>query len=533
MRRVRSPYVWFALPLAFVLGAWLRIDQLSNQVLIEDEWHPVHQVIYYSWLHVFGSFGNADYSIPLTAWYYALANAVGVSELDLRIPPLMAGIYAVVLIPWWLRRSFDTRAIAILGFLLAVSPFLISYSRIARSYALTLLGVYAALWCLQCAIRNAPEFRWCYGVAYSVLCGLVAWAHPITGPLLVAPLAFLAWGVWRGNGIRWATLVKLTALAGVCMAVFVLPPLLHDPAALAGKSGRDQIGVDTIVGAWHLWIGTGSSAVAAIALVLAALGIGTAVRRSHIVRWVVAGATLTVVALFVTQPWWINQPLAFGRYLLAVVPVVLLAIALGMLRVGDGIRRLWRGRAAPRPAASLLALPVALLAWWPTSPHPDLLHEPNSYTQHSYFQLDYRVERNPVRKFLPTLPKSGLWNAIAAAPPESLTIAVAPFRYATYEWPAPYWELIGHQRVIPAFLWGTCEATRYGEVPPDSRFRFQNAVHVSSEADLLGKQVAYLAYFKGKAGLSEPLPKCEAWMRTRFGPPHFEDEVLAIWDLGN
>jgi hypothetical protein len=164
---------------------------------------------------------------------------------------------------------------------------------------------------------------------------------------------------------------------------------------------------------------------------------------------------------------------------------------------------------------------------------PEILNRPNSYTQDSYFQYDYRKQLNPLRIGLPTLPASTFWATLASAPPDSLRIAVAPFSYATHAWPAPLWERDSRQRVVPAYLWGSCEPTRHGEVPPDARFRFRNAVHVTDQDKLATQGIDYLAYYltQPREGWSSPLPHCEAWMRAHYGQPEYEDAVLLVWRI--
>ncbi|HEX4944093.1 MAG TPA: glycosyltransferase family 39 protein [Usitatibacteraceae bacterium] len=519
-----------ALAVAFGLAAWLRLDQLASQVLIEDEWHPVHQVIYLSPLRILTSFGNADYGIPLVLLYFLQARLVGLSELGLRLPMVAAGLATVAFLPLMLRRRLDDRVLATFALLLALSPFLVSYSRIARSYAITLVGIYAAFWCLERATREGA-FAWRHAWRYSVLSGLVVWTHAVTGPMLVAPLAALWWGAMRGRGPAWRTLVALTALTAACMGLAVVPPLFGDLQALAGKSGIDQIKPETIVGAWYLWVGTGSSVIALTSLALAVVGFAAVWRASPVARWIVLGALFTVAVLVMTKPWWVDRSLALGRYLLPALPVVLLAISAGLIASADAATGFIATQRRVHPAWALAVVAIAVLAWWPQSPHGELLQRPNSYTQHSFFQYDYRVEKNPIRIGQLTYPASGFWATLASSPPGSLTIAVAPFQYATWEWPAPLWERASGQRVIPAYLWGTCEARRYGEVPPDGRFHFDNAVYVANGWPLAARPVHYLAFYRGPArkGMSPPLPQCEAWMRLRFGQPFHEDEALVVW----
>lgn len=519
-----------ALAVAVAAGAWLRLDQLAFQVLAEDEWHPVHQVIHSSARRVLTSFGNADYGIPLTLLYFAEHRLAGLSETMLRLPMVLAGIASVAIVPLAFGRRVGVATTSLLALAVAASPFLVSYSRIARSYALTLLGVYLAFWCLERATRGGSiECR--HAHLYSLLCGVVVWTHAITGPMLVAPLLFLGMQSLRGRGPALRDVILLGSLTAAWMALAVLPPLLGDPQALSGKSGLDTIGWETAVGAWSLWLGTGSSIAAGAGLGLLLVGAHRVWTESAVARWVIGGSLLTIAILFVTKPWWVDRPLAFARYLLPLLPVLLLGIARGLVLIVEAVSR----KAALRPGAtglaSIAAGALALAAWLPTTPIAETVRRPNSYTQHSWFQYDYRTDRNPVRRGLALFPASGFWDTLAGEPPGSLTIAVAPFQYSTYEWPGPLWESRSRQRVIPAYLWGTCVSKRYGEVPPGEGFRFANAVHLLDPWASPYRRVDFVAYYKGPRwdNVSPPMPACEAWARERFGPPFHEDAALVVW----
>src|SRR5271169_5351525 len=85
--------VWsFVLALALVVGVWLRWYQLRTQVLLDDEWHAVHQVLHSDAFGIATSFGFADHSIPLTLYYRFLALHGGLTEWVMRLPMLLAGI---------------------------------------------------------------------------------------------------------------------------------------------------------------------------------------------------------------------------------------------------------------------------------------------------------------------------------------------------------------------------------------------------------------------------------------------------------
>jgi hypothetical protein len=523
--------VFVALTLATGLGAYLRLDQVAAQVFVNDEWHLVHRLAHYDLVDTLKTFGYADFGIPLAVIYTPLMNWFGLSETMLRIPMLIAGIVSVVLIPLAFRKRFDDRVIAIFALLLAVSPFLISYARIARTYALTALGVYVAFWCLSIAVGGS-RLRWRFAIAYALVAAVTVWAHPITGPVLVAPFLFLLMQTVLRRGLSWQQLFVLCGITAALMAMLVLPPLLNDMKALSGKSGVDSIEWRTLVGTAHFWVGSGSLLVVAIAFVLAAIGFLHVWRASDMARWVIVGSALTVIALLLMRPWWVNVPLAFARYLLPMLPVFLLAMAVGLVVACDLVAK--RARENVRVALPIALSLLSLALWWPTSPHPETLASPNSYTQDSYFQLDYRTEKNDVRVGWKPYPVSEYWTTLEKFPKASKTVAVAPFHYATFDWPAPLWQQASAQQVIPAFLWGTCVASRHGETPPDERFRFTNAVHASRGKEGMAERgVDYFVYQINQTpnDINPLLPQCEAWVRARFGTPHFEDKTIIVWKL--
>ncbi len=516
---------------AFAIGAYLRLEQISAQVLVGDEWHPIHEILYATAAHTATSFGHADYSIPLVLIYRLEMRWFALSELTLRLPIIVAGLLTLILFPVALLGRLSNRTIVLFAILLAISPFLISYARIGRPYALTLLCTYLAYWLFERAILDRAV-RWKFAIGYSLLAGLVVWTHAIAGPMVVAPLLAQWWATLRRKGLSWRPLIAWTGLVGLIMALAVLPPLLGDPEALAGKSGVDNVTLATVYGASFLWFGTGSLAVVLVGVVLAGAGWGTVWRSIAIARWATLGVALTVLALLAIRPWWVDKPLAFGRYLLPAVPLLLLAVSAGIVRITDGLsgttgtdrrRVMW---------TFALAIPF-VVASWSTSPLPEVLRRPNSYAEDSYFQYDYRTDVNAVRLGMETMAVSPFWTELSSAPPGSMTVAVAPFHYATYDWPAPIWERASRQRVIPAYLWGACAEYGAGEIPPDARFDFRNGVHLKNRSEMVSRGINYLAYYRPAArpGSMTPRPQCEVWVREHYGAPYYEDDVLVVWRL--
>jgi hypothetical protein len=75
-----------------LLGVYLRLDQFGLQVLLDDEWHVLHQLLANPPSQLFLTFGHADFSIPLALFYWLEMNVFGLSELGMRWAMMLAGI---------------------------------------------------------------------------------------------------------------------------------------------------------------------------------------------------------------------------------------------------------------------------------------------------------------------------------------------------------------------------------------------------------------------------------------------------------
>lgn len=205
---MKMPWRWnpnaaFALALApaFLAGFWLRWHLLADQVLIDDEWHGVYYVIGKSpaWLLTHFSIPGAT-CIPLNFYAWLLGATTGWSEPGLRLPSLVCGTLCVAAGPLLARNFIGPRRAVLLGWLLAVSPLLIFYSRICRPYSAVALLAFAALllaarWMQSGGLRPALLFI-LTGVA-AIYFHLFA-AVTVAAPLLAA-LVFHAWRRWSGR----------------------------------------------------------------------------------------------------------------------------------------------------------------------------------------------------------------------------------------------------------------------------------------------------------------------------------------------
>lgn len=531
------------LALAIGVGIWLRLDQLSSQLLLEDEWHAVYRIVHDAPASIFLDFGHSDHSIPLTLLYALEARAFGLSEIAMRWPSLAAGIAALILFPCYVARRVGAAPALAFAALLAISPLLYFFSRSARPYALALLLAWAAhvafrRYCQAPAARRAPA------AAYVACATLAAWLHPVVGPFVVAPFATAAWQCARAAGEprrRCSVRLALLALAAALpMAALLLPPLVAHPESLRLKSGVDLPDADTLTGVWYLWFGTGSTAAVLCCAALALLGMVTLWRRLPEARSGGAGIALTLLAILITRPAWIHHPLTFARYLLPALPLLLLATACGAVRVARALQRARVARGWPRLSAASLsavvaALPISLLA--ATTPLWPLLQRPNANSLHAVYEFDFRPEHNPILRLMDAIPVSPWWASLGNAAPGSLAIAVAPFPTQSVGWDGPRWQQLSRQRILHGLLTPLCVNPRPVEFPDDARFRFHNAVHLADESELATHRIDFVVWQKPYRytahGLDVPVgadvAHCAAPLAAHFGVPVYEDEWLVVY----
>lgn len=521
-----------------LLGVYLRLNQFGFQVLLDDEWHVIHQLLFNSPLQLVTTFGHADFSIPLALLYWLELETIGLSELGMRWPMMLAGIGFLCAAPLYLRRHFGSRIALLFMLLIALSPRLVVYSKTARPYALTLLISLMAIVFFQKFIdSDKPAFKW--GLLYAVCAIASSWLHLISLPLVIAP--FAVYGIpalINGDKKRVVQLFKLGVCTLAGLLVLLLPPLMAEPEALGLKMGAQLPDFQTFYGMLYVWLGTSSPLVVMAGIVLAALGAGTVWRGLPTCVSLVSGIALTLVLILLTQPAWVQYSVTLSRYLLAVLPLFLLAVAAGTIRVSDGLVELagQRGR-----YTAYMLFSAMLLYMLYQSPLQEMLAYPNSNSLHAVYQFDYREDQNPVIRYQEDIPLSPFWQKLASLPPGLVRIAATPFSFESHRWDAARWEQISGQRVMPGFLTGFCDGFWWGEVPQDGRFRFHNVAYLSNPEDMRQRGFELLVYQKpfklpeedGIQSLVLAAQGCEPKMRDQFGKPVYEDNWLVVFALSD
>src|SRR5438093_13553475 len=88
---------------AVAVGAAIRLDQIREQIVLDDEWHALHAILRFGYGRILTHFGWTDVCIPLAVYDKAVADTVGLSETWMRLPVLLAGIGSLLVLPLMLR----------------------------------------------------------------------------------------------------------------------------------------------------------------------------------------------------------------------------------------------------------------------------------------------------------------------------------------------------------------------------------------------------------------------------------------------
>lgn len=547
MTRSRETHTFWwitALVVVTLVATWLRTQQLVAQVLLDDEWHSLHTIFRHDYREIALSFGRFDHSIPLTLSYQAIANAFGLDELRMRLPSLVAGVTTVILGMWWSWRRFGPPTAVIFGWLLAISPLLVIYSRAARPYALVVLLVLVAFWAAHIWwYQHRPTFLWLYAVCVAI----GTWLHPLFGPVLLSPLLFFALdSAWTQRRL-WPSvhLQKRLLNGGVIVALLtaplVLPPLLADPSAILDKAGVGTVAPHTLPAVTYLMAGTSHFTVLLLAIILSAVGTILLLRREpRKVFFALLVLVIFATTLAVSRPAWMSTGYVMARYTIILLPWLLLAVALASTTIATRLTKQLRGR-------NIVMVAIALLLAW-GNPLTETLRTPVSHGLHPYYIADARPDARRINMLVERMPQSPFWkNHAALLSDADSALALAPWRFEAPLSPLPVLEHRTGRRVIPAFINGYCATVHFGEPPAESPVQLRNALHLG-QGERSDAKAGFLVWKRrwhidteaeqtlADMGLyTDPLtlayPDCEPQLRLDFGPPVYEDEWLAVFPL--
>jgi hypothetical protein len=526
----RRAIAWSALFLLAVgIAAGFRAYALGSQIVIDDEWHALHKVMRSGLAGIVTHLDYADFSIPVALYYSALQNTVGITEWGMRAPMVLAGIGLVALAPW-LARAWTSRAVGVTwAVLLAVSPMLVYLGRTARPYAITALTSTVAFVAFERWWRGeSHRRRW--AAVYVMATVLGGWLHMLSLAFTLTPFLYFGMRALRSRE-SFLRLLRLGLVTAALLALVLLPPLVTDWFMFAAKAGQDSVGLDTLERTVLMIAGTGHGIVGIAFLACVALGgIRWWKRDRALAGYALALVAVGSTAIAIARPNWVQYALVFARYLIPVVPLLLLLAA-------EGLVTAMPRRSEALRACIVAAVGVALVA---SGPLPLQWYAPNQFTGHPRFQFDYDDAHNPyVTQRVPGVPP--FYRELARAPAGSLTIVVAPWRLESHLNPHVWYQAVHRQNVRIGSLTPLCGKRDFGEYPEGERgVRLTNMAHVTSilrgqtgGADFL---VVHRKPWSTPPGQDVPWPdlsQCLPDIERALGAPIYRDDEIVAFAIGS
>lgn len=275
---------WLVLAACLALGAFLRLRGLGGQIPFDDEWHGLDFALSRDLGFLFTHFSRAGAnSVPINLYLRALLKSFGWTEMSIALPSLLAGIGLLWVFPRWVWRRFGAVTGTVVAILLAIAPFLVFYSRVARAYSVVLLLECLALIAL-CEWLSTGRRR--HAVGLVVFGALAIWVHASTLPALIAAVTAAVgyrWLSFRRAPTAPAPLVWHVLLAGLGMLALAgalwLPALRTPMPEIWHASG--QVSIRTFLGTCELLSGTAFVPLQVVYLVVALAGLVLAWRSSR------------------------------------------------------------------------------------------------------------------------------------------------------------------------------------------------------------------------------------------------------------
>jgi len=357
-----------ALAAACGVGLALRLCNLAGQVMAGDELHAVRAAVTRPVSDLLFAYQEADNCIPLSTFDRLLIDAgVPLTEMLVRLPVLLAGLAMLALGPWWARRRLGAGSAIALAWLLAISPALVFYSRIARSYMPIALFGCAAVVAFEAWLRRGG---WRLALAYVAAATVAVWFHLGAAPLVVAPLFAALPGIVRRRGRGALRLLGVIAALAAALLALLVPARATLLPLIASKSGALQLTTAEVVELAAWLAGVRWAWVALPFWAVVGYGALRLARRDARLAGVLGTAAVGQVAgILALAPVGHQSAVILARYLVPALPLALVFAAEVLGDIGESRPR----RAGEGPAPTPEPVPdvgFASAAWAGPAPAP-------------------------------------------------------------------------------------------------------------------------------------------------------------------
>jgi hypothetical protein len=323
------------------------------------------------------------------------------------------------------------------------------------------------------------------------------------------------------------------AIAAAAAFVLLAPPLLVDWRSLASKVGSAGYDWETWREARGLLSGTSRTLAITAWFLVSTSGIVILLRRLPNFGWTCVVASLTqILAVFLVRPWIGSAGIVFVRYVLPVVPILILGVAVAL--------GAWICSRDTHQRAREVACIALALAWAATGALPAIHSRPSSWTNHGVYQFDYDMQKSYMARDLGPVAIPSFYRTLAAMRPGEVVIAEAPFHFEWHKNNFYAYQRIHRQDTIVGEVNGLTSHDSPFFPSTDGNARFRNAIPIRDIPRLRARGVRFVVLhlhvyreipeWYPSAPHTNMVPVVRFFMQ-RCSAPYQRDEQLVVFDL--
>jgi len=379
-----------------LIGSFLRLYRIGSQIIWDDEWHGIQTALINPMHYILTHFHELDNCIPLTAYYKIMLNVTGLSEIVIRLPQLLSGIAMLVIFPLFIKRLLGKRVAIIVLILLAISPLLVYFSRLARPYGVVVFLTSISVFSLYVWMIEGEKI---YALVYIISAVLAPYFSLSSLGFVIAPVLYILMlslfkkrmsltGVYK-NVLQLKSIVVVILMLAAGMSMWFLPA-----AATFGevtkKNSQGILSLGTMGGSAALFCGSNSYVICLLMTLFFIYGSFLLYANNRLLFSYLGIICLTqLLFIAISRPNLVQGAIIFARYFISALPVWLLVIAIAIAELHIKLARFLKDKISMANGLSNSALAALFLIVFLRGPVTDAYSYPNDFTNHKDFQYNY------------------------------------------------------------------------------------------------------------------------------------------------
>lgn len=323
---------WAAILIPILLGVYFRLWNITHQIMGGDEIHAVISVLNKPLNKLLFEYQTNNICKPLVGFYHLYLEWAGsLSEMVIRGPVLLLGLVSLFVLPWIIRKYIGVKPAICFAWLLAISPMMVSYTKISRSYMPIMLFGFLSLIFFYLWWVKYSKHHLLYGILYLAFASLTVFFHLLMAPFVFSPILAGFFDALLNRKGDWRRSFLELLVCFVCLmflvSTFILPGL-DSLIRLTEKCAQSHIRVETILATAQLQGGVKSNLLNAVFWFVSLMGFIGMFRRFKLLSMIL---TLPMLLQFATilflSPKASHLSYVFNRYVVIGLPCVLLFCA--------------------------------------------------------------------------------------------------------------------------------------------------------------------------------------------------------------